>query len=711
MLHSEMFLLIKNQEFSLKVKDLTRRVSYLFLKGFLLFVISIFNGNISHAFHPIEIINSTETIDSLNDLAWEHLNSDLEKFNEIGEKALKESKRLNYLFGECQSYQILGTYYFNIRKLDSSLIFYEKALQKRVLLGDSIMISGSLNNIANVYKVKGDYKEALDLYNKANEYISNLNYRKKARLHSNISAIYTQLGDYSNALHHINKSSSLLSELSIDSGSKAQYKLNEGNIFESISEYEKALELFQEASLLYSQLGNEIGLAKTKNNIGNIYLKKGKIDEAIKIHLEVLDYYKIHHFLIQTAGIEHNLAIAYSFNGDFHQSETYFKSSITKWEEIGNEQKQAEVLVSLGTMYLSKGTNSQAIKVFLEAESLLPTNAILLSKLYNFLSLSYGKLGKHNIGYSYQLKYMSVKDSIENENFHTRNLVSQIQKNKKNILLNDEKRKREKILKYFLIIFSILFVLLNYSYIQNWKSKKKFMIMEKTALEKQYAIENLLKDQELISIRNVLEVQEKERKRIAQDLHDRLGSMLSMTKLHFQNVNNNIAIIKNINQQEYDKANKLLDDACNEIRSIAHNLSSGVLKNFGLVAAVKELKNTLVDTKKYDVELIIHQFDKRIHSNYELTIYRIIQELISNILRHADANEISIQLLRKKDYIHASIEDNGKGFDSSLLSNKSGMGLKNIKSRIFGLNGTFNIDSQKGRGTLTFFEIPINQNQ
>ena len=234
-------------------------------------------------------------------------------------------------------------------------------------------------------------------------------------------------------------------------------------------------------------------------------------------------------------------------------------------------------------------------------------------------------------------------------------------------------------------------------------------MLKKKALEKQGVIEKLLKDQELKSIRNILDIQDKERKRIAQDLHDRLGSMLSMVKLHFQKTSINIEKLKLNNQEEYNKANKLLDEACNEVRKIAHNLNSGILKNFGLVASIEELKATLINTGEYEVELVTHQFDERLSFDYEVAIDRIIREIVSNILKHAEATEISFQLLRKKDVLHISVEDNGKGFDPKKISSSTGMGLKNIRSRLLPYKGDLTIDSVIGRGTSVFIELPLNK--
>ncbi|MEM9547384.1 MAG: ATP-binding protein, partial [Bacteroidota bacterium] len=253
-----------------------------------------------------------------------------------------------------------------------------------------------------------------------------------------------------------------------------------------------------------------------------------------------------------------------------------------------------------------------------------------------------------------------------------------------------------------------LLVLVCYVFYNNRLIRRQQKLAQQENLIKQQEIEKLLKDQELSTIRNILDIQEKERVRIAKDLHDRLGSMLSMVKLHFQNTNQKLDELKSANLDAYNKANSLLDEACGEVRKIAHNLSSGILKNFGLVAAIEELKNSLVNTKQYSVEFVTHRINQRFFPELEVAIYRIIQELISNIIKHAEATEISIQLLNKDSELHLEVSDNGLGFSNSKEDYMKGMGLKNIESRLQTFEGKMRIDARPKHGVSVFITIPLN---
>lgn len=202
-------------------------------------------------------------------------------------------------------------------------------------------------------------------------------------------------------------------------------------------------------------------------------------------------------------------------------------------------------------------------------------------------------------------------------------------------------------------------------------------------------INELLKDQELKSLDAMLEGQEIERKRMAEDLHDRLGSTLSAAKLHFE------ATLGNENNQE-NKAIELLDKAIADTREIAHNILSGVLSKFGLVAALNDLKDTVESTNAIAINIRTKQFDGRLEPDQEINLYRIVQEAVSNVLKHAKATQVTISILKENQYLELVVNDNGIGLQNE--SNK-GVGLKNMAARAAKIDGKFHISSRPDKGT------------
>ena len=215
-------------------------------------------------------------------------------------------------------------------------------------------------------------------------------------------------------------------------------------------------------------------------------------------------------------------------------------------------------------------------------------------------------------------------------------------------------------------------------------------------------ISSLLVNQELKSIEAMLEGQETERKRIAEDLHDRLGSTLSAAKMYFEATT---TATSSKNDPKHAKAYQLLDKAIKDTREISHNLVSGALSKFGLFVALRDLKETIEGASNVTVNIDINAKNERFSSEVEIQVYRIIQEVFSNSLKHAKPSQLSAKLVQEGNTIHLTISDNGKGFNTAAES--KGMGLKNIQGRIAKLGGSFQLATEKG----THYSITFNLTQ
>jgi signal transduction histidine kinase len=206
----------------------------------------------------------------------------------------------------------------------------------------------------------------------------------------------------------------------------------------------------------------------------------------------------------------------------------------------------------------------------------------------------------------------------------------------------------------------------------------------------------------------VIEAQEKERKRIAEDLHDSLGQMLSTIKLHMVSIEDSEAMNSTENKGVLNNAIGYIDDACNEVRNISHHLMPGALIRLGLIPALGDIIENINKTNKVEINFTNNGFEKRLNESTEINIYRIIQELIRNTIKHSQATKIDINMSRENNHISLTIEDNGKGFDTSKISESEGIGWKNIYSRLAILNGKINISSEINRGTKISIFLKMN---
>ena len=215
-------------------------------------------------------------------------------------------------------------------------------------------------------------------------------------------------------------------------------------------------------------------------------------------------------------------------------------------------------------------------------------------------------------------------------------------------------------------------------------------------------IEDLLKQQELKSAYAMLAGQEKAHKRIAQELHDNLGSILvtlNMFADSLQNKKDPEAL-----KQLASRISEVAQQANETTRQISHSLDSGVLKHFGLEIAVKELMTALGESGSLHVENHI-QITTQLDSELSMNIYRIIQELVNNTLKHSHASKITLELNQIKDHLSLIYYDNGVGFNKEDI--EPGMGLKNLESRVDNLDGSITIDSQPNKGTTTIIDVPV----
>ena len=216
-------------------------------------------------------------------------------------------------------------------------------------------------------------------------------------------------------------------------------------------------------------------------------------------------------------------------------------------------------------------------------------------------------------------------------------------------------------------------------------------------------IEDLLKKQELQSAYVLIEGQETERKRIAQDLHDSLGSMLVTLNMYADTLLNK-QTLKEVKQLA-GKISDITTQATEETRRISHNLDTGMLTHFGLGAAINDLVNAITEASAIAMVCHIHLPD-RVNKEISTNLYRIIQELINNTLKHAHATKIHLEISQiSYEYISLIYEDNGVGFDTTTKA--KGMGLSNITSRIDTTGGTIQIDSKIDKGSSFIIEIPL----
>ncbi len=232
-----------------------------------------------------------------------------------------------------------------------------------------------------------------------------------------------------------------------------------------------------------------------------------------------------------------------------------------------------------------------------------------------------------------------------------------------------------------------------------------FYIHRQAKQKAQFAAEKLKLQTEKTSA--IVEAEETERIRLAKELHDGVGPMLSLAKIQLETAMNQTQFNSIEQESLFKNANTMIDDAANEIRAVSHDLMPNALLMHGLVSAVREFVNRLSLTGKVKVSLDVANLDGRLPQLTETVLYRVLQELIGNVIKHSEAVSVQIQLVRHAYELIMIIEDDGKGFDTSQMASFKGIGLKNIISRVDFLQGRVNFDSNPNRGTTVIVEVPL----
>lgn len=460
------------------------------------------------------------------------------------------------------------------------------------------------------------------------------------------------------------------------------------------------------------------------NNFGNYFIElyyntsshPAHIDSAIFYFKESLEISEAIHDAEKTIANHTSLGISYYNKGDYERAIYHYNKAIDLIGVDGDKIGMANLLSNLGSVYFDLEQYEKSIDYYEKAIDLfkLQKNFGIPVNMYFILSEAFAYNQQFEEAYHAQQKGMVIYDSIFtidkekviNEiltKYETEKLENEVAEKKFQINELAYKSKNRKIT--IIAMASALFLILIIFLMRLRATKLKEIIFQKEVDLKNKEIDKLLKEQELKSLAAMLEGQDKERQRIGNDLHDRIGGLLSTVKAYFQTLEDKIEKLEEATQERYQKANDLLNMAVNEVRDISHNLSNGILKNFGLKAALKDMKNTIELTEKVKVELTFSGVVESMDMSAELEIYQMIQELFSNVLKHSKAKTVDLQLNYFDNNLNIIFEDDGIGFDTTKGS--KGLGLLNIEARVKNLNGNLNIDSQIGRGSIFIIDIPI----
>ena len=624
-------------------------------------------GTLGNAVYGQKKITISNQVAALNDSIWYYRNNDPTQAITFAKKAIALHKADTSFRNRAKSYISLGVVYDLKFMEDSAMYYYHLAEQitKKGKLRD--MEASVYNNIGLVYWNQGDYKQALDFYFKTLKISEEINDTLRiGRSANNIGLVFHDLGDYKKAKQYHLKAVhyfTLLDE-KYDLGAALN---NLGNDYHKTNK-DSALIVLQQAIRIQESINDHYGLGKSYNNYGSVLDDFGKRSEAILNFERGLANHRKAHNQNGIAGSLHNLAVLYELSDNVENRSlalAYLQECKQITMQTGNKQILFKAYFHLAKMYNHQG---------------------LYQKAYDELLSSYRV---HQELYDEDLAQQSITLEKKYNLAKKENEILQLKVDNATKKTEINKKKAEQKLIIFIAVAALLLVLSVALY---------FIYRQRLAAQKKNA------EREKAQFKAVLDAEQKERFRIARDLHDSIGQMLSVVKMNVSNIHYHAA-----EQEKKETENTLviIDKTIQEVRHISHNLIPEEL-NFGIVNALEEMCERVNAANSTAVKCIIDDNIKEVNftKQFELSLYRIVQEVIGNMLKHAEAKTILINMVAEENYSKLTIKDDGKGFDTNLINNSTGLGWKNILARISLLNGKFEIQSNNATGTQIDITLP-----
>lgn len=581
------------------------------------------------------------------------------------------SSRINYPNGILKA--IAGyTYVLNMQgHYDSSLLLNKEALTIARRIKDTLRIAKVLFNVGTSLRLSGNFTEAVKYYEEGKNYFAAKGNDSLDAIGDDIlQVLYTEMKQYAKSREH---------------GERAVAKMRTFNM--------------------------PVQLGITLNNLGYNYADMRLYDLAEKAYKEALTIGK------QTNNVNMEL-IQYLNLGDiqvqteqYDKLDFYFGKALRLADKLELHEDKALALEGLSYHYKYR-------KEYTKAKE-LAEQALALTKQYNLRRIRKGILTQLSqlaycmqeprLGNHYNIQATQLEDSLLNEEIikNTQELEARYESGRKEAQIKTLQQQKElqllSIKNKNMLITTLAILIVSAGIVglllyRSYRHRRKLQ---------QSRIHELETEKQLAATEAVLKGEEQERARMAKDLHDGLGGMLSGLKYSLNSVRGNL-IMTSDNAVAFERSLDMLDTSIGEMRRIAHNMLPEALITFGLDNALNgfclDISNSKAITVHYQsVGMEAFQLEQ----SKAITVYRIVQELLSNILKHAGAQRVIVQLIKTKEHLDITVEDDGAGFNLENIQNSRGIGWRNIQNRVELLNGKVDIDTAPGRGTSVQIQIQL----
>ena len=619
---------------------------------------------------------------------------ELSKKTKSDTTALISQRKLAFIYLLVGEYDLYET---------SSLRNLDKAKDLKDSLGIAYINSGLgyLNN-----EIKLDKAEAFKYYLEALKYFDALNDQyQKALVLASIASIQDDEKDYLGSEQNAIKALRIYNTLDLENIESNKYTILNllGLVSLKLQNFEESIAFHNQALELTKNLENGKQTAiESLNNIAFTYREKGDYNEALELFLEIIENPLLKEDMSFYGLVLGNYTFTKFLSGkyDFNDVETNLKESLRISEDLEDEYTKLVVSTDLAKFYEANKIPDSSLKYAKQSYKIakaIPINEYYLESMMILARLTEGEESK-----SYLEQHIKLSDSLLGVERTTRNKFARIEYKTDELEAENEQISKENLYLLILSIGLLLTAIIIYLVIsQRAKNRKLRLIQVQSKANED--IYNLMLDQQ----DKVDEARTLEKRRISEELHDGILGRLFGTRLSLDSINFKDGKEAMITRSKYISQLKTIEE---DVRKISHELNTDFVSGSGFMDIVSELITT--QTQAYALQ---YEFDhsedidwELVNNRVKINIYRIIQESMQNVYKHANAKKIKISISLQKNVICLDVIDDGDGFDTS--KNRKGIGLKNMTSRVENIEGEIEFSSQNGNGTVVNVKIPyLNQ--
>jgi len=621
--------------------------------------------------------------------------------------ALQRSRDAGFDRGIVKALNNLGVCYFARKDFDKSIAFFFEALRYGSQL-DAARKASIYYNLGLCYGRKGMYDRSIAIYRQALACCRNTAGRDLlCRIYSELGLCYQYKGQYDVAAYYYYK---ILSSTPSPRRPDYIYVLDAYNrlgvILFQFRLFDQARFYFGQAERIARQFRDTSMLAKVLVNQGAVYGDEHNGEAARKIYREVYALSRRHGYQGAQLTAASNLANMLTDEGKPDSALAYAQEALALSEEIDAHDQHINIRYVLGYIYFRMKQYRRALAYLLPAVEEMERSGLSgnTNNAYELLASVYAAMGQYDQAFAYEQAFARMNDSLRGSanaqaisNLESRYELARkdntlIQKQLQ--IMQQQSQLREKNL-WFAGVF-IIVLLLATTLIGIYRNSRHRQRLQAAA------IHNLEQAQELNQLRAHIKGEEQERERIARELHDGIASQLCAIRLHVSGLHDREH--EPVAPEELAYVLFQLEEAGKDLRTTAHNLMPDLLLQEGLVVAVATFCEKMEKSTHLGIDFLNYGDIPRLDPVIELSLYRMVQELVQNVLKHARATQALVQLSCEDGLLNVTVEDNGIGLDEHNGA-ATGAGLANIRARVLALKGQMDVKSMKNKGTAIYLEF------